>query len=71
MKKIVTLSIKKLLHMAINTKGVPVKGEKASKDQPSAHFLPHAIESVFMVPPEVRDESTKASVVSGSSIIKS
>ena len=69
-QNIFLLTIQKLLHMAINAKGVPVKGEKAQKDQPCAHFLPHAIESVFMVQPEVRDESTKVSVMSGSSINK-
>ena len=58
------------MHIGVNAKGVPIKGDKASKDQSCAHFLPHAIESVFMVPPEVRDESTKASVISGSSTKK-
>ena len=60
----------KLLHIAVNAKGIPVKGDKASKDKTCVHFLPHAIESVCMVPPEIRDDSTKVSVISGSSIKK-
>ena len=63
-------TFQKLLHIAVNAKGLPVKDDKASKDKPCAHFLPHAIESVCMVPPEIRDDSTKVSVISGNSIKK-
>ena len=63
-------TFQKLLHIAVSAKGLPVKGDQASKDKPCAHFLPHAIESVCMVPPEIRDDSTKVSVISGNSIKK-